>query len=256
MRALPVTDAGPAVRQRRKRGLTDRLGRSDLALDLLATLLAAGLRFIHATSRISYEPRSNEAVFADLAPFIATSWHGQAFMLPMLRPPAYPADVLASRASDGELIARTLVRLGCGVIRGSGAPNPSRMFEKGAVAGFRGMRNALAEGRTVGLTADFLRNARRKVSPGIVVLARVSGRPIVPLAFASSRRREIASWDRTTIALPFGRAVCVFADPVWVPADADDALLEARRLAVETALEAASKRAYQIADRRPESARG
>src|SRR5664279_692157 len=135
-----------------------------------------------------------------------------------------------------------LVRLGCGVIRGSGAYDPTRMFEKGAIAGFRAMKTSLEEGRTVGVTADFLRNARRKVSPGIVTLARVSGRPIVPTVFVSSRRYEMSSWDRITISLPFGRAACVFGAPITVPANADDALLEAKRLEVENALNAASDR--------------
>jgi hypothetical protein len=143
-----------------------------------------------------------------------------------------------------------LERLGCGTIRGSGAHDPGRMFEKGALAGFRGMKASLDEGRTVGVTADFLRNARRKVSMGIITLARVSGRPIVPTAFVSSRRYEMSSWDRITIALPFGRTACVFAPAITVPANADDALLETKRLEVEAGLNAASERAYAIVDQR------
>ncbi len=171
-------------------------------------------------------------------------------MLPFMRPPAHPAEVLVSRNSDADLIANLLTRLGCGIIRGSGVHDPGRMFEKGAVAGFRARKTSLDEGRTVAATADFLRHARRKVSPGIVTLARVSGRPIVPTAFASSRRYEMSSWDRITISLPFGRTACVFAPAITVPANADDALLEAKRLEVEAALNAATERAYDIVDKR------
>ena len=78
----------------------------------------------------------------------------------------------------------------------------------------------------------------------------MTGRPIVPAAFASSRRYTIASWDQTTVSLPFGRTACVFGAAVTVPAAADDALLEAKRQEVETALLAASARAYEIVDRR------
>jgi lysophospholipid acyltransferase (LPLAT)-like uncharacterized protein len=170
-------------------------------------------------------------------------------MLPLVRPPSRPADVLVSRNSEADLIAGVLARLGCGIIRGSGAYDPARMFEKGAIAGFRAMKTSLDEGRTVGVTADFLRHARRKASPGIVMLARMSGRPIVPAAFASSFRRELSqSWDRTTISLPFGRTACIFAPAITVPANADDALLEAKRMEVENALNAASTRAYAIVD--------
>jgi lysophospholipid acyltransferase (LPLAT)-like uncharacterized protein len=71
----------------------------------------------------------------------------------------------------------------------------------------------------------------------------------VPAAFASSRRYQMSSWDETTISLPFGRTACVFADAIFVPADADDALLEAKRQEVETALNTASDRAYAIVDK-------
>ena len=41
---------------------------------------------------------------------------------------------------------------------------------------------------------------------GIVTLARLSGRPIVPVALATSRRKVLEkTWDKTTINLPFGR---------------------------------------------------
>lgn len=244
-----VEGASRRPRRRRHRSLGVRVARSAAVLNGTATLIAAGLRLVNATTRTTYVPRPADAIFAELAPMIVTAWHGQAFMLPFVRPGAFPVDVLASRHADGELIARTLVRIGCGVIRGSGAPDPAAMHKKGAVAGFRGMIAALSEGRSVALTADFMKNARRKVGPGVIALARLSGRPIVPVAFVSSRRREIgSSWDRTTISLPFGRAVCVIGDPVWVAADADEDALAAACTVVETRLNAVTERAHAVAD--------
>lgn len=240
----------PVRRSRRgKVRLSARIKRSPLGLTTLAHIFSSSLRFVYATNRMTFEPRTNDEIFSAFSPFIATCWHGQSFMLPLVRPRSQPADVLVSRNSDAELIAHVLANLGCGIIRGSGAHDPARMFEKGAVAGFRGMKTALEEGRTVGVTADFLRNARRKVSPGIVTLARVTGRPIVPAAFASSNRYTMKSWDQTTLSLPFGRTACVFADPILVPEDANDTLLEAKRVEVETALTNASARAYAIVDK-------
>ena len=245
---MPDKTGGAGRRQRGRTQLT-RAARSPAFLNGTAMALAASLRFINATTRVAYEPRPAGAVFADFAPMIVTAWHGQAFMLPFMRPQGFAVDVLASRHADGELIARTLVRLGCGVIRGSGAPDPAHMHKKGAVAGFRGMVTALAEGRSVALTADFLKNARRKVGPGVIALAKLSGRPIVPVAFVSSRRREIgSSWDRTTVSLPFGRAACVIGDPVWISDGADEVVLDRARTEVETALNAVTDRAHALAD--------
>lgn len=228
-----------------------RLARSNFALNTAAVAIATGLRFVNFTTRTGYEPRPPEDIFAAWHPMIITAWHGQAFMLPFVRPKGAAVDVLASRHADGELIARTLVRLGCGVIRGSGAAEAGRMHEKGALAGFRGMLTALAKGRSVALTADFIKTERRKVGLGVVTVAKMSGRPIVPVAFLSSRRREIgSSWDRTTLSLPFGRASCVVGDAIWVDRRADDSAMEHARATVERTLNAVNDRALAIVDAR------
>ena len=80
------------------------------------------------------------------------------------------------------------------------------------------------------------------------LLARDSGRAIYPVALASSRRKVVDNWDRTTINLPFSLIAGVVGDPVRVSADARDSELEAARLSLEAALNAATERAYAIAD--------
>ena len=82
------------------------------------------------------------------------------------------------------------------------------------------------------------------------MLARESGRPIFPVALTTRRRYVLNNWDRTTINLPFSRAAAVCGEPIWVPADADDEALEQYRRQVENNLNAATARAYAIADNR------
>ena len=67
---------------------------------------------------------------------------------------------------------------------------------------------------------------------GIVTLAQMSGRPIVPVAVVNSRRKDFDSWDRSSIGLPFGRCALVFGAPIRVARDADGPALEGARLAV------------------------
>jgi lysophospholipid acyltransferase (LPLAT)-like uncharacterized protein len=88
------------------------------------------------------------------------------------------------------------------------------------------------------------------VGLGIIKLAQASGRPIIPIAIATSRRIVLNSWDRSTVNLPFGRGAGVASEPVWVAADADDAALEAARRLLEDRLNAATARAYEIVDKR------
>jgi lysophospholipid acyltransferase (LPLAT)-like uncharacterized protein len=88
----------------------------------------------------------------------------------------------------------------------------------------------------------------RVVGPGIIRLARDSGRAIYPVALASSRRKVIDNWDRSTVNLPFSLIAGVVGDPVRVSANATEADLEEARRALEAALNAATERAYAIAD--------
>ena len=174
-------------------------------------------------------------------------WHGQHFLMPFVKPPDQRAKVLVSRHRDGEINAIAAERLGIETIRGSGT-HSSDFFKKGGLAGFHALLTALEEGCNVALTADVPKVAR-VAGLGVVKLAQLSGRPIVPVAITTHRRFELGNWDRTTVNLPFGRGAGVNGAPIFVPADADDATLEMARRAVEEALKAVTKRAYEIADR-------
>jgi hypothetical protein len=55
------------------------------------------------------------------------------------------------------------------------------------------------------MIADISKGESRQAGEGIVRLAKISGRPIVPVALATSRRNVLErTWDKTTINLPFG----------------------------------------------------
>jgi lysophospholipid acyltransferase (LPLAT)-like uncharacterized protein len=66
---------------------------------------------------------------------------------------------------------------------------------------------------------------------------------------ASSRRIELDNWDRSAVNLPFARMGIVASEAVFVPPDADREALEAARQKVESELNRATARAYEIADR-------
>jgi lysophospholipid acyltransferase (LPLAT)-like uncharacterized protein len=84
---------------------------------------------------------------------------------------------------------------------------------------------------------------------GIIKLAQISGRPIHAIAIATHWRIVLDNWDRSTINLPFSRGAGVVPEPLRVPADADDAALEAARQELENRLNSATRRAYEIVDR-------
>jgi len=110
------------------------------------------------------------------------------------------------------------------------------------------MLDALAEGFNVALTADVPKVAR-VAGMGVIKLAQYSGRPIYPVALATSRRIVLDNWDRSVIHLPFSHIGGVAGNPITVPRNADDATLETARQMVEKELNRITARAQAIADR-------
>lgn len=211
-------------------------------------LIATYLRLVHRTNRWTIEPDDLYENLDPELPVIITVWHGQHLLVPFLRRPYHEARVLISRHRDGELNAQAVKRLGAGTIRGSGDMR-GRFHAKGGVTAFRAMLDALAEGVNIVMTAD-VPKVSRKAGTGVVRLAARSGRPIVPVAVATSRRIALNNWDRTAFNLPIGRGAIVAGSWVRVPAEADDTGLEAARRQVEENLNAATARAYEIVDKR------
>jgi lysophospholipid acyltransferase (LPLAT)-like uncharacterized protein len=227
--------------------LLKRLSRTRAAQELSGYLIARYLRLVRRTNRFVMEPPDAYDRIGPLMPVIAAMWHGQHFMIHFAKRPQDRAASLVSRSGDGELNAIALGRLGVRAIRGS-AERGRRVRnrrDRGGAAALRAMLRALADGEMVVLTAD-VPKVSRVCGPGIVTLAQLSGRPIVPVAVVTSRRIDFKSWDRASLGLPFGRGAMVLGEPVLVPRDADSAALEASRQAVERGLDAVHARAYAL----------
>lgn len=222
-------------------------------LQQVAGFVAAELlRLAWWTNRFSYDPPDiYERAEPDM-PLILAFWHGQHLMMPFLKR-KYPAKVLISRHRDGEINAIAAERLGIGTVRGSGDHGTS-FHRKGGVPAFKAMLRTLEDGANMALTAD-VPKVSRKAGLGIIMLARESGRPILPVAIATSRFRRLNNWDRSVIHLPFGRGVVVGADVVRVPPDADSATMEALRVELEQRLDEVTCRAYRCVGREGEGVR-
>jgi lysophospholipid acyltransferase (LPLAT)-like uncharacterized protein len=109
------------------------------------------------------------------------------------------------------------------------------------------MLDTLEQGYAMALTAD-VPKVSRVAGAGIAKLASLSGRPIFLVAIATRNRITLNNWDRSVVNLPFGRGAMVGDGPIYVPANADDATLEAARQAIEARLNAITARAYEIVD--------
>ncbi|CCE04316.1 conserved hypothetical protein [Bradyrhizobium sp. STM 3843] len=211
-------------------------------------LAAEYLRLVWLTNRFTYEPPDVYSIVEPQMPAIFAFWHGQHFMTPFIKTKeSYRAKVLISRHRDGEFNAIAAERLGIGTIRGSG-DHGAAFHRKGGVGAFKEMVRALEDNYNVALTADVPKRAR-VAGLGIIMLARESGRPIMPFAMVTSRFIRLKNWDSTTINLPFGRGALVGIKEISVPPDADAATMEQLRLDLEATLNECTRRAYEIIGR-------
>ncbi|QCK85470.1 DUF374 domain-containing protein [Phreatobacter aquaticus] len=225
-----------------------RLGKSPRVRSAAGSLLAGYLRLVWKTGRFAFDP-PNLYDYADAnLPVIFAMWHGQHFLTPFVRKPEYDAAVLISRSSDGEMNAIAAEKLGIRTIRGSG-DHRGQFARKGGVGAFFEMLETLEQGTTVAVTADVPKVAK-KAGLGIVMLAKHSGRPVLPIAIATKRRIDVKSWDKASVNLPFSKGAVVAGKPIWVPADSTDAELEGWRQAIEDEMNRTTARAYEIAEGR------
>lgn len=209
---------------------------------------ALWLKFVYKTSRFITEPPDLLAPLQGRYPYIVAMWHGQSFLVPFMRPHDHRYRVLVSRHATAQIGAIALSSLGVELIRGSGG-RATKQHQRGGPAALRAMLATLESGVCVGSTADVPRKGY-VAGPGIVTLARLSGCPIVPVAAATSSIVTLDSWDKAAISLPFSRGAFVVGDLIDVPADADEAICEAKRLDVQRALDAVHEKAYELVGRR------
>jgi len=151
--------------------------------------------------------------------FIPVYWHQhQLFCIRQLlsmRAAGVKVGFLISPSVDGELGAMMVRRLGGEVIRGSSSHTGARAL--------RDYYQALAhDGVSPAITPDGPKGPPWKFKPGAVLLAQMSQRPIVPMAYAASRAWKI-KWDRFVIPKPFSRIAVAVGEPVYIPKGLDAA---------------------------------
>jgi lysophospholipid acyltransferase (LPLAT)-like uncharacterized protein len=168
--------------------------------------------------------------------FIPVYWHQhQVFCVKHLleqRRAGLKLGFLISPSVDGEIGAMIVRNLGGEVIRGSSTHTGARAL--------RDYYQALThEGVSPAITPDGPRGPPWQFK---LLLAQLSGRPMIPLSYAASRAWKI-KWDRFVIPSPLSRIVIAVGEPVYVPKGLDSAGLEKLQLDMEHRLQAVFEKA-------------
>jgi lysophospholipid acyltransferase (LPLAT)-like uncharacterized protein len=117
--------------------------------------------------------------------------------------------ILISRSFDGELIARTVERLGFVAIRGSSS--------REGTSGLRNLHRAYLAGHYCAITADGPRGPAMVAKPGVTQLAKLADTTVRAFYAHPDRAWQLRSWDRFLIPKPFSRVTIAWT--VKVPAE-------------------------------------
>lgn len=133
--------------------------------------------------------------------------------------------VLISASRDGGLISRVLELFKGQPIRGSSS-------RRGAQA-LREAVGVLRENLDLAITPDGPRGPRYAVQSGIITIAQLSGCPIIPVNYNLRWKKELKSWDRFQIPLPFSRCDVRLGKTVEVPRQLSEDERESIRASLE-----------------------
>ena len=200
--------------------------RSDRLRRVLCYSIHLYIRFVYRTNRWMVVGAEHPRRLREIGrPFILAFWHGRLQMIPMAWQRLAPIHMLISSHRDGRIIADSVAHFGVQSVAGS--------TRRGGSTALRPMVKALAAGDCVGITPDGPAGPAMVASAGIINVARLARVPIVPVVFATSRRRVLRTWDRMHVALPFGRGVFLWGEPIDIEPDLDEAGVECARQLVE-----------------------
>jgi len=135
---------------------------------------------------------------------------------------------LVSGSVDGDVPERIVRAWGAEVIRGSAN-------QSGALA-LRDMQGMMKRGYSIITTADGPRGPAYEFKAGAVLMARIAGVPIIPMACAADRAWYLDRWDNFMIPKPFARVAVAIGAPYVVPSDVALDALEPHRLNVQQAV--------------------
>jgi lysophospholipid acyltransferase (LPLAT)-like uncharacterized protein len=205
-----------------KQRLTIRV--ADLVFFLLIKLIGRTVRWL-VEGWENWEAASRNGAIP-----IYTFWHNRVFLATYFWQHRRIV-VMTSQSFDGEYIARFIQRFGYGAARGSST--------RGGIGALVEMVRLMRAGLPTAFTIDGPKGPPYVAKMGAVLLAKKTGNPILPFTItARSFWAAKKSWDRFQMPMPFTRVRVDIAPPIFVPHDAHEATLEAKRDELQRALDA------------------
>lgn len=192
-------------------------------------------RTLTATLRFRIEDRSGLFDGSNPGPIIFCVWHNRLavclsgyFGYARKRNRTRGMAAIVSASKDGGFLTAILQRFGVQPVRGSSSRRGRQAMLE--------LITWAEQGWDLAITPDGPRGPRYKIQPGVMALAQLTGRPILPAGYNLAWKICIKSWDRFQIPSPFSRCDVIVEKPVWVPREATDEQREVLRRALEQTL--------------------
>jgi lysophospholipid acyltransferase (LPLAT)-like uncharacterized protein len=211
-----------------KKRFFNRLKALDIVQWMMAAVLWLGIRMVYLTSRKEIR---GDYIFREFRgkPAIFVFWHGRSMMLsPIVRRFCLRGYAIASKHMDGRMMAKLQRMFGLRPIYGSSA--------RGAVNVLRQGVRVLQKNRILCLSPDGPKGPRMRLNDGCLYFAKMSGAPVIPVCFTTSRPWVQHRWDRYLVAKMFGRIICTVGAPIYYnrnnPREMDDLHIKLESLMV------------------------
>lgn len=147
-------------------------------------------------------------------PAIFILWHGRSMMFaPMVCRLGLNGYVVASRSRDGRMMGRLLRMFGFRALYGTHRVGGTSVLRRGV--------NILRNNGLIALSPDGPTGPSLRIKDGAVYFAKMTGAPIIPVCFTTSRAWFQDRWDKYLIAKPFGRVSYDIGAPIYVSKDDD-----------------------------------
>jgi lysophospholipid acyltransferase (LPLAT)-like uncharacterized protein len=221
---------------------------------VLTPILEISLRLYWLTLKFEiHEHESFDGIVRSGRPVVFAIWHenllGLSRFVKIFHLRGGWPTFLISPSVDGEIGVLLLARFGGKAVRGSA--------RRSGAAALRGLKVAIQEERQSPIiTLDGSSGPRRYAKPGAIMVSRMAGVPIVPVACAARRAGRLGTWDRHLVPCPFSKVVISVGPPYTVPATMDSAEKERCRQNLEQQLDAQLAAAEEYAGATPDTIAG
>jgi lysophospholipid acyltransferase (LPLAT)-like uncharacterized protein len=196
-----------------------------ITMSVLPMLTKAYFKLVDATSKKVILNRECEDEVCLKRAFAMAGFHGSAIW-PAFYSRKFGGVIMVSRSFDGDLMDRCLRGWGYWTVRGSSSRGGKEALTE--IIDFAKEKNC-----PVGMAVDAPRGPAGKAKIGVVVLARETGQPVVPVGCFSTRHVTFNSWDKMILPLPFSTIVLAYGKPVDVPEGLDRDDYEQIRIEIE-----------------------